>query len=108
LKVRVASHPQFERQGDDLKLTQSVDLYTLLLGGEIQVASLDKAVTLTIPPETQNGTSFRLRGLGMPKMRKSGQRGDLFVKVEAQLPKNLNAREQALFAELRKLHESRG
>jgi curved DNA-binding protein len=108
LKIRVAPHPRFERQGDDLKVTQSVDLYTLLLGGEINVASLDKTVTLTIPPETSNGTSFRLRGLGMPKMKKSGPRGDLFVKVQAQLPQDLSDREQALFAELRKLRESRG
>jgi len=106
LKIEIVPHARFGRQGDDLQVTQSVDLYTLLLGGEIKVSSLDKTVTLTIPSETQNGTSFRLRGLGMPKAKKTAERGDLFVKVQAQIPEKLSARERELFEELRNLRKN--
>jgi curved DNA-binding protein len=108
LKISIKPDSRFQVQGDDLLATQQVDLFTLILGGEIQVSSLDKSVSLTIPPETANGTSFRLRGLGMPHQGKPSQRGDLYVKVQANLPKNLDQRERDLFTELRDTHEKDG
>lgn len=103
LRVRIAPHPRFERDGDDLKLTVPVDLYTLLLGGQIDVAGIDKTVKLTIPAETQNGKVFRLNGLGMPALKNSSQRGNLLVRVEARLPEHLTGKEKALFKQLREL-----
>ncbi|MFZ6030162.1 MAG: DnaJ C-terminal domain-containing protein [Chloroflexota bacterium] len=108
LKIHIVPHPRFQRQGDDLQVSQPVDLYTLVLGGEVAISSLDKTVTLTIPPETQSGTPFRLRGLGMPKAGDPAQRGDLFAKVQARLPQNLSPQEQRLFAELRALRQPGG
>jgi curved DNA-binding protein len=108
LRITVAPHDQFQRQGEDLQTTEFVDLYTLILGGEIQVFSLDRSVSLTIPPETPNGTTFRLRGLGMPKTKQPSERGDLFVKVQARLPRNLSVGEKELFEELQKMDGSKG
>ena len=111
LRVTVLSDPRFERKGDDLHTTVQVDLYTMLLGGEIQVPTMEGSVMLRIPADTQNGCTFRLRGKGMPKLlqpsqqsgagHQSGARGDLFVKVEVQLPK-LTPHQRQLVEEMRK------
>jgi curved DNA-binding protein len=100
LKVKVAPHPAFQRDGDDLKVAVPVGLYTALLGGKIEVLSLDRTVKLTIPPETANGRVFRLGGLGMPNFRNPDQRGDLYATVEVQLPQNLSQAEKELFEQL--------
>lgn len=105
LNIEVLPHPRFQREGDDLKVTLPIDLYTAILGGKVNLATLDKTVELTIPPETSNGRVFRLRGLGMPKLRHPDQRGDLYATVEVILPKNLSAEEKRLFQQLRDLHK---
>jgi curved DNA-binding protein len=103
LKIEVLPHPAFSREGDDLKTTASVDLYTAILGGTIQVPTLEKSVELTIPPETANGKVFRLRGLGMPNLKNPKERGNLYVTVQVQLPRNLSQQERELFQKLREL-----
>jgi DnaJ-class molecular chaperone len=80
-----------------------VDLYTAVLGGEAEVPTMDRSVVLTIPAGTQNGKTFRLRGLGMPELKNPDQRGDLFAIVEVQLPTKLSDDEKRLFEELRKV-----
>jgi curved DNA-binding protein len=105
LKVEVLPHPSFSRDGDDLKTTVPVDLYTAILGGAIQVPTLEKSVELTIPPETANGKVFRLRGLGMPNLKSPQERGNLLVTVQVQLPRNLSQPERELFQQLRTLHK---
>lgn len=101
LNVRLFDHPRYMREGDDLKLTLPVDLYTMLLGGEISVPGIDRSVRLRIPPETQTGKVFRLKGLGMPNLRTPTRRGNLLVRVEPQLPAHLSTEEKALFEQLR-------
>lgn len=102
LLVRVLPHQRFEREDDSLKMHLPVDLYVLMLGGEIQVPTIDgKRLTLHVPAGTPNGRVFRLAGQGMPRLRQAEQRGDLYVTVDAQLPTNLSARERELFEELR-------
>jgi curved DNA-binding protein len=100
LKVTIAPHAVFTRDGDDLRREVELDLYTAILGGEVRVATLDGYLTLKIPPETQSGRTFRLRGKGMPKLRKTEQRGDLYVTVRIQLPQKLSEHEKRLFREL--------
>ena len=99
VRVEVEPHSRFQRQGDDLKLTVPVDLYTTLLGGEVRVPGIDRSVDLTIPPETQNGKAFRLKNLGMPILSHPERRGDLYVTVEVKLPKNLSRKEKELVRE---------
>jgi curved DNA-binding protein len=101
LIIEVLPHARFQRDGDDLKLTVPVDLYTALLGGKLNVPGIDKAVELSIPPETSNGKVFRLRGLGMPNIKDPKQRGNLYVSVEVSLPKNLSAEEKRLYQQLK-------
>jgi curved DNA-binding protein len=103
LIVAVQPDPQFERDGDDLKMEAPVDLYTLILGGESPVKTLSGTVSMKVPPETQPGRIIRLRGQGMPHLRDSQQRGDLYVKVQARLPQHLNAEEKKLFEQLAKM-----
>ena len=105
LKVEVLPHPSFTREGDDLKTSVPVDLYTAILGGAIQVPTLEKSVELTIPPETANGKVFRLRSLGMPKLKNPQERGNLYVTVQVQLPRNLSQQERDLFQKLRELRK---
>jgi curved DNA-binding protein len=100
LKVNVSPHAVFTRDGDNLRREIDVDLYTAALGGEVRVGTLDGYVTLKVPPETQSGRTFRLRGRGMPKLGKRDERGDLYVKARVQLPQNLSEREKQLFREL--------
>lgn len=101
LKIKVLPHPLFKRDGNNLRTNVPVGLYDALLGGEIEVAALDQRIKLTIPPETENGKTFRLRGLGMPDMRNPKNKGDILVKANVMLPKNLSAEEKEIFTQLR-------
>jgi curved DNA-binding protein len=105
LKIQIRPHPTFTREGDDLHVKVPIDLYTAVLGGKVQVPTLERPVELTIPAETANGKVFRLRGLGMPVLRDPEQRGNLLATVEVQIPKNLNQEERQLFQELKKLRK---
>jgi curved DNA-binding protein len=100
LKVTVLPHKVFERQGDDLYCEVPVNLYAAILGGETNVPTLKGTVSLKIPPETQGGRTFRLKGQGMPQLRDSKKHGDLYAKVKVVLPKGLSAKEKELFREL--------
>jgi curved DNA-binding protein len=103
LRITVLPDSRFTREENDLRVNLPVDLYTAVLGGEIEVPTLDRPVVLTIPAGTQNGKTIRLRGLGMPDVKNPDQRGDLFVIVEVQLPTNLSDEEKRHFEELRKV-----
>lgn len=103
LTVDVRPHAVYQREGDNLRMELPVDLYTAVLGGQVEVRAIDKSVNLTIPPETANGKVFRLGGLGMPRLRQPDKRGDLYVTVKLILPQKLTDQEKELFAELRAL-----
>ena len=106
LRVTVLPDARFERDGDDLRATVPVDLYTMVLGGQVRVPTMTGEVVLTIPSGTQNGRTFRLRGKGMPRLRKPDQLGDLFARVEVQLPSDLTAQQREMFEKLRDLGEA--
>jgi curved DNA-binding protein len=90
LNIEVAPHPQFERDGDDLRVTVPVDIYTAATGGEARVPTLDGAVMLKIPPRTQADRVFRVKGKGMPRPEKPAERGDLYARVKLTLPEPLS------------------
>jgi curved DNA-binding protein len=100
LIIRVAPHPTFERDRDDLFVEVPVDIYTAALGGEVRVPTLDGAVMLKIPPQTQSGRTLRLRGKGMPRLDDPNARGDLYTRVRLMLPEPLTERELQAFSEL--------
>ena len=104
LVITVLPHERYERDGQTLRLRTPVDLYTLILGGDVRVPLLNgKTLTLNIPAGTPNGKTFRVRGQGMPRPGQPEQRGDLFVIATAQLPTNVSPEERALFEELQAL-----
>ena len=104
LIVEVQPHPRFTTEGEDLVAPVAIDFYTAAVGGEVRVQTLDGAVKLKIPPRTQAGRTFRLRGQGMPRGVRSSQRGDLIARIEIVLPEPMSDDE---LAELRKLAASR-
>jgi molecular chaperone DnaJ len=101
LRVKIRPDPLVTLDGSDLKTDVDVPLYTAMLGGEVIVNTLSGKVALTIPPETQNGRVFRLKGQGWPLAAGSSKRGDLLAKVVVTLPKELTERERELFDELK-------
>jgi len=103
LTIEVLPDKRFQRDDDDLKTTIPVDLFTMLLGGKLSVSGIDRTVKLDIPAETRNGRVFRLRGLGMPKMKQPDHHGDLYVTVEAALPQHLKAGEKELVEQWRNM-----
>ncbi|SNV41727.1 Curved DNA-binding protein [Chryseobacterium taklimakanense] len=103
ITFNIAPDSRFERIGDDLRTKVSVDLYTAILGGDIKVETLQGAVNLKVKPETQNGTTVRLKGKGFPVYKKEGQYGDLFVTYDVKLPTNLSAEQKEIFEKLKNL-----
>ncbi len=99
LELKVRPDPRFERRGYDLYLKQPIDLFTAVLGGEIIVPTLTGRVKLKIPPGTQSGQKFRLRGQGL--YRPDGSRGDLYVEVQITVPTKLSPEARRKFEELR-------
>lgn len=101
ITFNIPADPDFERVGDDLKTKVSIDLYTAVLGGDVKVNTLNGSVSLKVKPETQNGTTVRLKGKGFPVYKKEGQSGDLFVTYEVKLPTNLTDKQKDLFEQLK-------
>jgi len=99
LIVEVAEDPHFERQDDDLHTSTTVDVFTALLGGEADVETLSGKVQLKIPAGTQPEQVFRLAGRGMPRLKNAQMKGDLFVRVKVQVPKQLSAQQRSLLEE---------
>jgi len=101
LRVRLRPHPVFERKGSDLHVRIQVPLTTAVLGGEASVPTPAGAqLRLKIPPTTQNGQVFRLRGHGMPSAARAQERGDLYAVVDVQLPRALTPEQRTHFEAL--------
>ncbi|UCC77264.1 MAG: DnaJ domain-containing protein [Anaerolineales bacterium] len=106
LRISVLPHRTLRREGDDLSCEIPVSLYTAILGGEVAVPTLKGEVMLKIPPETQSGRRFRLKGLGMPRLKNPKAIGDLYAEVKVVLPQKLSSKEKELFAELASMRGS--
>jgi curved DNA-binding protein len=105
LRIQILPHATLERQGDDLKTEIPVDMYTAVLGGQVNVPTLKGTLALKIPPETQSGKVFRLGGQGMPKLNQSNAFGDLYAKVRIVIPEHLSSAERELFEKLAKMRQ---
>jgi curved DNA-binding protein len=103
LIVDISADPRFERDGDNLKTTATVDVFTLLLGGEAEVETMAGKVKLNIPAGTQPDQVFRLAGRGMPHLNKKDAKGDLYVKLKVNVPKYLSPKQRELLEEASKI-----
>ena len=99
LIVHVIDDKRFDRQGNDLHTTATIDVFTAILGGEAEVETMEGKVKLNIPAGTQPEQVFRLAGRGMPQLKDTKQKGDLYVKVKVQVPKYLSAKQRELLDE---------
>ena len=97
--IFVREHEFFQRDGNDLHCTVPLAFTTLALGGEIKVPALDGDEMLKIPESTQTGTTFKLRGKGMPDVSGRGH-GDLLITVQAVTPKKLTKEQKKLLEQL--------
>jgi molecular chaperone DnaJ len=102
VEVHVRDHDIFDREGADLLCEVPVSFATAVLGGSIDVPTLDGHVALKVPTETQSGTQFRLRGKGVKPVR-GGPHGDLFCTVVVETPVNLSSDQREM---LRKFEET--
>lgn len=103
--LNVAPHEYFQRRGDDVLLVLQINVAQAALGDEIVVPTVDGETTLTVPAGTQSGKEFRLRGLGVPKLDRTGRganvgRGDQLVILQVAIPKHLSAEQRQLFQDL--------
>jgi len=106
LVVRLRPHPRFRREGDDLYTEVEVPVEDAVLGGEVEVPTISgRRVLLRIPPLTQNGRTFRLAGLGMPRLEGGGY-GDMYVTVRLRIPEHITEEERELYRRLRELRRS--
>jgi curved DNA-binding protein len=103
LIIQVAEDNRFERRGNNLHTTATVDVFTAILGGEAEVETLNGKIKLNIPAGTQPGQVFRLSGRGMPHVKNKKEIGDLFVKVKVKVPKYLSAKQKELLEEASKI-----
>jgi curved DNA-binding protein len=105
LKIQIEKHPKFERKENDLYYDLNVDLYTAVLGGKKEITTLDgKRINIYIPKETENGKVLKIKEMGMNRYNVSGK-GDLYIRINVQIPKDLTEEERKLFEKLASLRK---
>ncbi len=105
ITVRVAADPVFRRSGDDLETIVPLAVHEAALGARLEVPTPEGRARLRVPPGTQSGQRFRLRGQGAPSTR-NGQRGDLIAEVRIMLPAVLDERSRELLREFGRINAS--
>ncbi len=105
LAIHVEPHDSVVREGDDFHITVPIGVHEAALGAKIEVGAPDGTARLRVPPGTQTGQRFRIRGRGAPSPR-NGERGDLVVEVRIVLPKVLDERSKELLREFGKINEN--
>jgi DnaJ-class molecular chaperone len=107
LRVHIAPHARFVREGADLRTRVAIPVTTAVLGGDIPVTTLSgSTLRLKIPPLTANGRVFRLRGQGMPTVGAPGGRGDLYASVEIAIPASMTEEARKHYEALRQLEST--
>ena len=102
--VHLKQHAIFQRDGGDLHCEMPISFTEAALGGEIEIPTLDGHAKMKIPPETQTGAKFRLRGKGIKPLR-SSDHGDLICHVVVETPVKLTERQKELLRELEALNQ---
>ena len=103
LIIDIKEDPRFERRGNDLHTTATVNVFTAILGGEAEVETLGGKIKLNVPAGTQPEQVFRLAGRGMPSVKNQNEKGDLYVRLKVQIPKYLSPKQRELLDEASRL-----
>lgn len=106
IEMHVEEHPLFRRDGHDLYLNLPIGFVQAALGDEVEIPTPKGGSTIKIPPGTQSGQTFRLRGKGAPRLEGRGV-GDLYIKVDVQIPVKLNKKQKLILEEFAKVSEER-
>ena len=99
IAVSVKPHAVFEREGTDIYCEVPINYWEAVLGDEIEIPTLDGKEKFTVPEGTQTGTTFTLKGKGITRVN-SSYRGNLYITVKVDVPKNLNAKQKELLHQL--------
>src|SRR5947209_2152296 len=100
LRVKMAKHPDFTLEDHNLIFEAEIAPWEAVLGAEISVPTLDGRVNIRIPAGTQNGQKLRVRGRGLPK--RNGEKGDIIVQAQIEVPEKINETERKLWQQLAK------
>ncbi len=104
LTLNIIDHPDYELKGNDIYHNLRIDLYTAILGGKKQIKTIDgKSVNITIPKECDNDKLLRIKSMGMKFA--GSERGDLFIRIKVDTPKNLTEKELDLFKKLAEMRK---
>ncbi len=98
LKVKVKPHPVYKVKGDDLEAQLTVHPWQAVLGDKVTAPGLEGPIKVTIPPRTQRGQKLRIKNKGLPK--KDGTRGDYYLRVVLDIPKDIKPEEEELYRKL--------
>lgn len=101
ITIRVRQDKKFQREGSDVLLAIPIHFTQAVLGDTISLETLDGKADLRIPSGTKSGTVFRMQGLGVPYLQKSG-RGNMLVTIDIETPKNLSRKQRELLEQLKK------
>ncbi len=102
--TNVSNHKYFTRKGDNIYITIPITIPEAVLGTKIEVPTIEGKAQLKIPPGTQSGQKFRLRGRGVPSLRNPNLRGDQFVEVQIKLPKVISEETKELLRQFEKIN----
>jgi len=106
LKVKIKEDKFFKAEKENIHCEVPVTDYEAVLGTEIKVPTISgTSVNLKIPPMTQGGKIFRLKNLGMPHLKKTETRGDMYVKIKILIPENLTEEEKNIYSRLKELRK---
>ncbi len=103
IELTVKPHPVFKREGNNICVESTVTVGEAILGGKIKVPTLDGTATMTLPPGTDSGKKFRLKGKGIPNM-KTRVKGDEFVVIKIVVPKTVTAKAREALQEVEKAY----
>ena len=105
LRIKFEKDPEFDVRGSDVYYDLELPVWQAVLGGDVEIPTLDGRAKLHVPPCAQNGQKFRLSGRGLP--RKAGGRGDFYAVLQAILPREITSRERELWKEIASLEQGR-
>lgn len=107
IKINVLDNAKYKRNDNDLMMDAQIDVFTLMLGGEVKLNTLGGNLMITIQPESQNGKTIKLKGQGMPLYSDPKLKGDLYVTLIAKLPTKMTEKEIQLLKEAQEINKSK-
>ncbi len=107
LRIKIVQDNRFQRKKYDIHTEKYVDIYNILLGGEIEIKNVVGSFTINLKPGISYGKILRIKGKGIPHYSNPKKRGDFYIKIKYKIPENLSTEEKQLLKELHKLNKNK-